>query len=457
MAFQPKTEPGSPPGLHSTTHINFKDLSISELVSVLRSSYEVDEFDRVEQELVTRDANLKAEIGPLKVKIELQRLATIEANEKLKNKEKEYETGKKAKESYESLLKKIKSEGLVGQNIFWELKTMNDALAEVRCVLEVENDGNKNALAELRSKNLELESENCELKQKLLEESNAMAELRSKVRVLEDEKVADKDALATLRIVNCNLINDNSRLEALVKSFKGKIVRLLEDGTKLLKRVETEADRGNHTSDPSPLQRNEDTHHFLGAATVKSRRKKNNDAPSESENYKDMSIPELVSVLRSAYEMYEFDRVEHELVTRDANLKERIAMIEAKEELKKEESCERGEKAKESYESFLKKIKSESVVDKNSVGGELKSKNDELKALKRKWVDDSVALAQARYRIGVLEVEKVGYEKALDALKMKNAELEEEIEKNLKTIEELMVENCKLAYEKGSKVLSENI
>jgi len=58
-------------------------MSISELVSVLHVAYKMQDFDEVEEELVNREAKLRAEIGPLQEKIELERLNTIEAEEKL--------------------------------------------------------------------------------------------------------------------------------------------------------------------------------------------------------------------------------------------------------------------------------------------------------------------------------------------------------------------------------------
>ncbi|KAK7319300.1 hypothetical protein RJT34_04019 [Clitoria ternatea] len=59
------------------------------------------EFDKVECELVTRDADLKAFVGPLKEESQLQRIVKIAVEIKLKEKKKECEIGKKAKESYE--------------------------------------------------------------------------------------------------------------------------------------------------------------------------------------------------------------------------------------------------------------------------------------------------------------------------------------------------------------------
>ena len=51
MDFQPETEPGSPPMFASTGHRNLNEMSIPELVSVLRA-----DLDRVEGVLVARDS-----------------------------------------------------------------------------------------------------------------------------------------------------------------------------------------------------------------------------------------------------------------------------------------------------------------------------------------------------------------------------------------------------------------
>ncbi|KAK7319301.1 hypothetical protein RJT34_04020 [Clitoria ternatea] len=62
-------------------------MSIPELVSVLRSAYEMHEFDRVKYELVTRDTDLKALVGSLKEESQLYRIAKIAVEIKLKEKE----------------------------------------------------------------------------------------------------------------------------------------------------------------------------------------------------------------------------------------------------------------------------------------------------------------------------------------------------------------------------------
>ena len=85
MDLQPKTEPGSSPIFASSSHRNLKEMSISELFSVLRA-----DFDRVEGVLVARDSKLKAEIGPLQEKIEVERLMRLHAEQELKKKEEQY-------------------------------------------------------------------------------------------------------------------------------------------------------------------------------------------------------------------------------------------------------------------------------------------------------------------------------------------------------------------------------
>ncbi|KAL9316728.1 hypothetical protein ACSQ67_017729 [Phaseolus vulgaris] len=78
MAFQPETEPGSSPRSISTTNKkSYDEMSISELVSVLRVAFQMKDFDEVEEELVNREAKPRAEIGSLKEKIELERLNSL--------------------------------------------------------------------------------------------------------------------------------------------------------------------------------------------------------------------------------------------------------------------------------------------------------------------------------------------------------------------------------------------
>lgn len=294
MTFQLKTEPGSPPGFTSSTRGNYyQEMSISDLVSELRAAYKVEHFDQVEEELVKRDAILKAELGSLKEKILEERRVRTEAEEKLKIREEEFEKGKRTKENYEKLLKEVKQNGLL----------------------------HKNTVEELRQKNLVLERENRELKElkkKWVEANDTVAELRIRVGELEKEKKAgDKSALDALRMKNneleeavkknlkiqeelrtenCRLTDEKGRREALIESLERKFGELsvrvvkLEDDTKLLMsedasgggstEVKPQANRGATyaTGWHVPLQKNGDIHNSLGVATAQSRSKGNEDA-----------------------------------------------------------------------------------------------------------------------------------------------------------------------------------
>ncbi|KAK8467197.1 hypothetical protein PHAVU_008G277142 [Phaseolus vulgaris] len=129
MTSQPKTEPGSSPrSISGTNKRSYDEMSISELVSVLRVAFQMKDFDEVEEELVNREAKLRAELGSLKEKIELERLNSIEAEERLKMREEQCEKGKRAQENYEQLLKEVKKSGLVENITIEELRTKNVAL-----------------------------------------------------------------------------------------------------------------------------------------------------------------------------------------------------------------------------------------------------------------------------------------------------------------------------------------
>lgn len=257
-------------------------MSISQLVSVLRVSFQTEDFDKVEEELANRDAKLKAEIEPLREKIEVERLKRIEAEEKLKNRDEQCEKGKRAQQNYEQLLKEVKKNGLV----------------------------EKNMIEELRQMSLALQRENCELKglkKKWLDDGKSVGELRSRISVLEEEKVGEKralDALSTknselkeaikikltaiegLRTENCKLADEKRRLETLMENLERKFAEIgvkivkLEDATQsLLDGLKAEGitvnveevgdyklenDTGGHV----PFQRNEDTRHSIDAQSL---------------------------------------------------------------------------------------------------------------------------------------------------------------------------------------------
>ncbi|RDX90657.1 hypothetical protein CR513_27455, partial [Mucuna pruriens] len=296
MAFQPKTKPGPSAGFTSTTHKNYEQMTISELVLFLRTAYREEDFDKVEEELVNRDAKLKAHIASLHEKIQEERLVRTEAQEKLKRTEEQCEKGKRTKDNYENLLKEVKKNGLLHEN----------------------------TSEELRKKNIALERELKELKKKWVDDANAVAEFRIKIAVLEEERVGDKNDLDALRMKNneleeavkkglkikeelwtenCKLADEKRQRGELVESMERKFGELsvrvvkLEDDTKLLMSVnasgcgntevepdvgvtfavkdeedfggyEHENDTGGH--DHVPLQRSIDTRHSLGAATGRS-------------------------------------------------------------------------------------------------------------------------------------------------------------------------------------------
>ena len=305
MAFQPKTEPGSSPRSISTTRKKgYSEMSISDLVSVLRVAYQTEDFDKVEEELVKREAKLRAEIGPLREKIELERLRSIEAEGRLKSREEECEKGKRAQEHYEQLLKEVKKSGLV----------------------------EKSSIEELRKKNVALEREVCELKElkkKMVDDGKCVAELRAKIRVLEEEKVGDQNALDSLYMKNIELEeavtknltvteglrNENSTLtsekhvlktlfESLERRYrelrvsdvkvKENTMLLMSEGASDCENTEVELNPGvfyafrdeedvgdheleNDTGEPVPFQRNEDTHYSVDTDTAQSPKKGNKD------------------------------------------------------------------------------------------------------------------------------------------------------------------------------------
>ncbi|XP_058742850.1 protein MAIN-LIKE 1-like [Vicia villosa] len=165
MGHQPKIETGS----GSSDHLDLEDMSIQELVSVLRTAFLTEDFDRVEEVLVRRDKRLQTEILRLQEMVELEKLTRFQAEEDLRNREELCEKGKRAQNNYEKLLKEVKK---------------NTNLAD------------RDIIGELRKKNNELELEVCELrklKEKWVDETNALAQLRIRVGVLENNNNAFED------------------------------------------------------------------------------------------------------------------------------------------------------------------------------------------------------------------------------------------------------------------------
>jgi hypothetical protein len=182
-------------------------MNIQELVSVLRTAFIAEDFDRVEEILVNRYNRLQIEILHLQEKFELEKLTRFQAEEDLRKRE---ELCERYKNNYETLLKEVKKKS---------------------SLTERDNVG------ELRKKNNALELEVCELrklKEKWKGDSYALAELRIKVGVLEN----DKDAIFRVK---------NSELK---KSMKKNSEALDEENV-------GDYEIGIGTMEPTSLQRNE--------------------------------------------------------------------------------------------------------------------------------------------------------------------------------------------------------
>jgi len=174
-------------------------------------------------------------------------------------------------------------------------------------------------------------------------------------------------------------------------------------------------------------------------------------------NMENMSIHDLVSVLRTAYLTEQYDSVEEILVSRD---KKHQTMIQDKfdmerqavEDLKKrEETCERCKRAESNYEKLLKEVKKTSLADRQTIV-ELKKKNNdlelevsELRKLKEKWIDDSNVVDELRMRVGVLENEKNAFGVKNSELEKKNSDLELEVCELRKLKEKWVIDSKALA------------
>ncbi|XP_058742842.1 uncharacterized protein LOC131615702 [Vicia villosa] len=198
MEHHPETDPG----VGSSDNMNLEDMTIQDLVSVLRTAFLTEDFDSVEEVLVNRDKKLQTDILRLQEMVDLEKLTRLQAEEDLRNREQLCEKGKRAQNNYEKLLKQVKK---------------NTNLAD--------RDNNQ----ELREKKNELELEVCELrklKEKWVDDRSALAQLRVRVDVLENDNNA-------LRLKNSELENDkiafglkNSELE---KSMEKNIEALSDD------------------------------------------------------------------------------------------------------------------------------------------------------------------------------------------------------------------------------------
>ncbi|CAL5190739.1 unnamed protein product [Lathyrus oleraceus] len=163
---------------------------------------------------------------------------------------------------------------------------------------------------------------------------------------------------------------------------------------------------------------------------------------SDNRSLEDMSIQDLVSMLRTAFLAQDFDNVEEVLVNRDKRLQtsilrlqemvdlEKLTRFQAEEDLRsREEVCEKGEISQSNYEKLLKEVKKNTSLTDRETIGELRKNNKELdfevcelRKLKVKWVDESNALFELKVRVDVLESDNT-------ALRVKNNELEKSMEK----------------------------
>jgi hypothetical protein len=153
-------------------------MSIQELVSVLRTAFLTEDFDEVEDVLVSRYNKLQTENLHLQEKFELEKLRRFQAEEDLRKREELCEKGKRAQNNYETLLKEVKKTSLVDRNI----------------------------IGELRKKINELELEACELrklkKNWVDDDSNAFSEQPNK-----RSKDAQQGASSGMKIMHASLIH----------------------------------------------------------------------------------------------------------------------------------------------------------------------------------------------------------------------------------------------------------
>ncbi|KAL4298445.1 hypothetical protein AHAS_Ahas17G0001600 [Arachis hypogaea] len=179
-------------------------MSIPELIQILRVKWQKEDYDRVEEVLVEREGKLKTKAGQLEEKFQLQSLARIDAEDKLKKKEQQCE---KVQGLYETLFKGVKESGL-----------------------------DKATIENLRKENKELECENLkllELKKKCEVNGNAVDELRKKVAQLEAEKKNNLDTITELNDKNGKLVDEKLKADFKFLELLDRVVKL-EESTKLL-------------------------------------------------------------------------------------------------------------------------------------------------------------------------------------------------------------------------------
>ncbi|KAK7276935.1 hypothetical protein RIF29_18084 [Crotalaria pallida] len=294
MDLQPETKPGipPPPGFGtSPPKPNLNDMTVSNLVSILRTAFRFDEFDTVEKVLVDKDAKLKADIASLQLKFESERFNKIQAEEDLNKREEQFQKGKRAQELYEKLLKEVKENELVHMETIKELKEKNIGLLDENCKL-------KELKTKWADERVELEAR----KKSWEDDKIALEALRSRNNELEEALKNDKCVIDELRALNTRLLDEKQGLVALVESKERKFLELnekvtkIENDVKLLKNVDDDSKCGKWKEpkgEPEELEEfNEmDVGGCNGGSSIPFRRKGdthkvNKDAPGASEKPK---------------------------------------------------------------------------------------------------------------------------------------------------------------------------
>ena len=236
MSLQPKPEPGSPPGSTSTNPDNFEQKTIPDLVTVLRGTRQVENFDAVEVVLVNRDTRLRAEIQQLQKKFELEKLRLqeklqievllrIHAEEEFRKREElcAKEVGELENKVLE--LRKLNGKLVKSNNGFDELLNQVHVL-----------EGDKNALV------VGLKSQIAELEERVKNHLTTISELGDENRKLADE---NKLLSAMFRDLQVRV----SRLEDDAKFWLNDNVSRLEDNAKLWLN-DNASDGGNNEGEP---------------------------------------------------------------------------------------------------------------------------------------------------------------------------------------------------------------
>ena len=155
MEHQPKTKPG----FGTSDHTNLEGMNIQELVSVLRTTFLTEQFDRIEEVLVSRYKKLDNEIIDLQEKVEMEKITRFQAEEDLRKREELCEKGKRAQNNYEKLLKEVKKTNLAEKDTIGELTKKNNELelevCELRKLKEKWVGDSKNAYGVRKSELLE--------------------------------------------------------------------------------------------------------------------------------------------------------------------------------------------------------------------------------------------------------------------------------------------------------------